>query len=539
MAVPHSFTDLDERDTLPGIVAKRATTEPDRPYMTDASAPRGEDGRAPTLTFGQANDRFLTWADAYRRAGVRAGDRVGVMLPNSFDAASAWLGCAWVRGYEVPLNNAFRGAILEYTLDNAGVSLAVISERFVERVVEVAPRVPSLKTLVVPDATGDLPEIGGMRVIGRDEFLDGATPARDLEPPMPWDASAIVYTSGTTGPSKGVVSPWGMLTLGMVLLDDLGPDDVFYSPFPMFHMSGRGAITHAAYSRGRMVFREAFDTGSFWSDIDEHGCTFTLVVPAMAHWLLAQPPSSEDRQHALRYALLSPIVPGFAERFGVSVRTHYGMTEAGNVMSRRDVRDSSPSCGRPINGYDVRLVDDHDYEVPVGEVGELVVRTAEPWLLNSGYWGMPEKTAEAWRNGWFHTGDGFRRDEHGNYYFVDRQKDALRRRGENVSSFEVEAVVLSHPDVTECAAVGVDAGLGEQEIKICVVGRDGKPVDPVELTEFLIPKLPRFMVPRYVEQYDALPKTEATMRIQKAKLRERPFTDATWDREAAGIVVPK
>jgi crotonobetaine/carnitine-CoA ligase len=215
------------------------------------------------------------------------------------------------------------------------------------------------------------------------------------------------------------------------------------------------------------------------------------------------------------------------------------MTEAGNVMSRRDVRDSSPSCGRPINGYDVRLVDEHDYEVPVGAVGELVVRTAEPWLLNSGYWGMPEKTADAWRNGWFHTGDGFRRDENGNYYFVDRQKDALRRRGENVSSFEVEAVVLSHPDVTECAAVGVDAGLGEQEIKICVVGRDGKPVDPVELTEFLIPRLPRFMVPRYVEQYDALPKTEATMRIQKAKLRETPLTPATWDREAAGIVVPR
>jgi crotonobetaine/carnitine-CoA ligase len=539
MAFPHAFTDLDERDTLPGIVARRAATDPDRPYMTDASAPRDENGRAPTLTFAQANDRFLTWADAYRRAGVRAGDRVGVMLPNSFDAASAWLGCAWVRGYEVPLNNAFRGAILEYTLSNAGVSFAIVAQRFVDRVAEVAERVPSLKTVVVPDATDDLPAIPGVRVMGRDDFLGGATPARDVDPPMPWDPSAIVYTSGTTGPSKGVVSPWGMLTLGMVLLDDLGPEHVFYSPFPMFHMSGRGAIAHAAYSRGRMVFRESFDTGSFWSDIDEHGCTFTLVVPAMAHWLLAQPPSPEDARHALRYALLSPVVPGFAERFGVSVRTHYGMTEAGNVMSRRDVRDSSPSCGRPIAGYDVRLVDEHDYEVPVGEVGELVVRTAEPWLLNSGYWGMPEKTAEAWRNGWFHTGDGFRRDEHGDYYFVDRQKDALRRRGENVSSFEVEAVVLSHPDVAECAAVGVDAGVGEQEIKICVVGRDGKPVDPVELIEFLIPRLPRFMVPRYVEQYDALPKTEATMRVQKAKLREVPFTDTTWDREAAGIMVPK
>ena len=160
-------------------------------------------------------------------------------------------------------------------------------------------------------------------------------------------------------------------------------------------------------------------------------------------------------------------------------------------------------------------------------------------MLNSGYWGMPDKTAEAWRNGWFHTGDGFRRDAHGDYYFVDRQKDALRRRGENVSSFEVEAVVLSHPDVAECAAIGVDAGLGEQEIKICVVTAEGATLDPAGLVEYLIPKLPRFMVPRYIEQYDALPKTEATMRVQKAKLREVPFTDATWDREAAGIAVPK
>jgi crotonobetaine/carnitine-CoA ligase len=541
MAVPHSYTDLDERDTLPGIIAKRAAAEPDRPYMTDVSARRDAQGAAATLTFGAAHERFLTWADAYRRAGAEPGDRVGVMLPNSFDAASAWIGCAWARGWEVPLNNAFRGYMLEYTLNNAGVSFALIAERFLDRLLEVAPNVPALKTVVVPDtdSAAGFPAIPGVRVLGRDEFLGDATPARDLAPPMPWDPSAIVYTSGTTGPSKGVVSPWGMLTLGMVLLDDLGPDDVFYSPFPMFHMSGRGAIAHAAYSRGSMVFREAFDTGSFWPDIDEHGCTFTLVVPAMAHWLLAQPPSDADRSHALRYALLSPVVPGFAERFGVSVRTHYGMTEAGNVMSRRDVRDSSPSCGRPVNGYDVRLVDEHDYEVAVDEVGELVVRTSEPWMLNNGYWGMPDKTAEAWRNGWFHTGDGFRRDAHGDYYFVDRQKDALRRRGENVSSFEVEAVVVSHPAVAECAAIGVDAGLGEQEIKICVVTAEGETLDPATLVEYLIPKLPRFMVPRYVEEYDALPKTEATMRVQKAKLREVPFTDATWDREAAGITVPK
>jgi carnitine-CoA ligase len=350
---------------------------------------------------------------------------------------------------------------------------------------------------------------------------------------------SIAYTSGTTGPSKGVMLPWGMLTLGVALLDDLGPDDVFYSPFPMFHMSGKGAIAQAAYMNGRDVFRESFDTGSFWRDIDRHGCTFTLLVPAMAHWLLAQPLLENDRAHALRKVLSSPIVPGFAERFGVKVRTHYGMTEVGNVMTRREVTDASPSCGRPVPGYEVRLVDELDYAVPTGEVGELIVRTKDPWQICLGYWNLPEKTAEAWRNGWFHTGDAFRQDAEGNYYFVDRQKDALRRRGENISSFEVEALVSRHPAVAECAAIGVDTELGEQEIKICVVRRQGEDLSAPGLMEFLVKTMPRYMVPRFVEFLESLPKTEATLRVQKIKLRQHPINENTWDRRAAGIAVPR
>jgi carnitine-CoA ligase len=529
---PHGYADLDERDTLPGIVAKRAAENPDRTYLVDLSA-------GVSLTFGEAHERFLTWADAIRRAGVAPGDRVGVMLPNSFDAASAWLGTAWARGYEVALNTAFRGAILEYFLNYTGISLAIVAERFLPRFAEVIADAPALRTIVVPDATTALPRIGDARIVSREEFLAAARPATDLAPPESHDVMSITYTSGTTGPSKGVVLPWGMLTLGVALLDDLGPDDAFYSPFPMFHMAGKAAVAQGAYMNGRDVFRESFDTKSFWKDIDEHRCTFTLVVPAMAHWLLAQPPSPDDRKHALRKALLSPIVPGFGERFGVSIRTHYGMTEAGNVMSRGAVTDASPSCGRPVPGYEVRLVDEHDYEVPVGEVGELAVRTTDPWRICVGYWNLPEKTAEAWRNGWFHTGDAFRRDAEGNFFFVDRKKDALRRRGENVSSFEVEASVLKHPAVAECAAVGVDVELGEQEIKVCVVPKPGADLTPKELVEFLIPKMPHYMVPRFVELVTALPKTEATMRVQKAKLRENARNERTWDREAAGLAVPR
>ncbi|HEX6312839.1 MAG TPA: AMP-binding protein [Acidimicrobiia bacterium] len=534
-AVPHGYEEFDPRDTLPGVVAKRAAWTPDRPWVVDLSNDR-------TTTFAEAHELFLTWADALVRFGVAPGDRVASMMPNSIERAAAWLGTAWARGLDVPLNTAFRGSMLRYTLENSGASVAFVAPRFLDRVAEVAGEVPALRTVVVTEAGGATPPPlagGRVAVIGIDEFLAGATPARDLATPEPWDVATIAYTSGTTGPSKGVVLPWGMVTFGMGLLDDLGPDDAMYSPFPMFHMSGMGTLAATAYMGGRSIIREAFDTTSFWGDIDTHGATMTLVVPAMAHWLLSQPPAPDDREHALRHVIISPIIHAFGERFGVTMRTHYGMTEAGNVMSRRNVTDESATCGTPRPGYEVRLVDEHDYEVPVGEIGELVVRTAEPWWLCIGYWDMPEKTAEAWRNGWFHTGDGFRRDEAGNYYFVDRQKDAIRRRGENISSFEVEQIVLQHDAIAECAAIGVETSAGEQDVKVCVVLHDGFELDPAHLVEFLVPLMPRYMIPRFVEVMEGLPKTEATMRIQKAELRREPLGPATWDREQAGIVLSK
>jgi crotonobetaine/carnitine-CoA ligase len=182
-------------------------------------------------------------------------------------------------------------------------------------------------------------------------------------------------------------------------------------------------------------------------------------------------------------------------------------------------------------GYEVRIVDEHDQPVLPGHVGELVVRASEPWVINQGYDGMPEATAAAWRNGWFHTGDGFRADDDGGYYFVDRIKDTIRRRGENISSFEVEACVLAHPDVAECAAIAVPSEFTEDDVKVCVVVRNGMTLTPEQLVDFLAPRMPDFMVPRYVEVVEALPKTEATMRTRKIELRTNPITDHTWDRE--------
>ena len=257
----------------------------------------------------------------------------------------------------------------------------------------------------------------------------------------------------------------------------------------------------------------------------------------MAAFLWAQPTATDDAKNSLKRALMMPLVPhyeAFEERFGLQLTTCYGMTEVPIVFSAHwDITDPM-SCGVVCEGFEVRLVDEHDYEVPVGQIGELIVRHRDPWVLCQGYFDMPDKTAEAWRNGWFHTGDAFRVDELGRYYFVDRFKDAIRRRGENISSFEVEALVSAHPGVLESAAIPVPSEWGEDEVKVCVVRADPALTEE-QLIRDLITTMPGFMVPRYIEFTDDLPKTDATQRVKKNLLRVDPLNPSTWDRDAAGI----
>jgi crotonobetaine/carnitine-CoA ligase len=244
-------------------------------------------------------------------------------------------------------------------------------------------------------------------------------------------------------------------------------------------------------------------------------------------------------------APLVPFLDDFKARFGVRVATSYASVEQGPALhvSGWDTSSSTwKSCGRLRQGYpgfEVRIVDGSDYDVPRGEVGELIVRSSEPWTMSAGYYGMPDRTAEAWRNGWFHTGDAFTCDQAGNYYFVDRVKDCIRRRGENISSFEVEAEVNAHPEVIESAAIGVPSQFGEEEVKILVVRQPESDLTAEELIHFLIPRMPRFMVPRYVQFVTEVPKTEATMRVKKYLLRDTAIDETTWDREKTDIKLPR
>jgi crotonobetaine/carnitine-CoA ligase len=264
-----------------------------------------------------------------------------------------------------------------------------------------------------------------------------------------------------------------------------------------------------------------------------------MIMGPIASILMSAPEAANDADNPLRYTAIGPMsdqTENFKRRFGVEVTTSYGTTETGLPLAAGWELPNTKTCGRLRDGYpgyEIRIVDEFDEPVPPGEVGELLVRAREPWTICTGYYGMPDKTAEAWRNGWFHTGDAFRVDDHGWFYFVDRIKDTIRRRGENISSFEIQASVNEHPDVVESAAIGVPSDLGEDDPMIFVVARPGAGLTAESLVGFLTERMPKFMVPRYVEFVTELPKTDASFRTRKFELRARGVGPDTWDREAA------
>jgi crotonobetaine/carnitine-CoA ligase len=511
-----------------------------------AGAPALQDVRGPALSAGEVRAGMLRWAGMLRALGVGAGDTVVNFQPHRQDSYLSWLGIAWLRAIEVPVNTGYRARMLRYLIENSGARVLIVAEAFLERLAEVAGQLAGPRVVVVPDASGPLPELAFPALDGR-ALLAKAEPAGDLAGPGPADVASMIYTSGTTGPSKGVPVTWASLAeIRGILPDDVVPDgQSYYSIYAGFHIAGKAAFFASQLLDRRLVFRDVFSVNHYWDDTRRFDCAFGGLVGGMASLLLAQPEKPDDADNPMRGVIMAPLIPDlerFRRRFGVRVCTSYGMTEIAYPFVSGWELANEKSCGRLRRGppgYEVRVVDERDRDVAPGQIGELIVRTAEPHIITPGYFGMPEKSAEIWRGGWFHTGDGFRRDAEGNFYFADRIKDAIRRRGENISSFEVEACVNEHPAVLESAAIGVPSEHSEDEVKVVIVLRPGAALAPAELIDFLAPRMPRFMIPRYVEITDALPKTDATQRTQKHALRASASNANTWDREAAGIALPR
>ncbi len=343
-----------------------------------------------------------------------------------------------------------------------------------------------------------------------------------------------MYTSGTTGNAKGVVTSYVQLyTMGPDAFECVDETDRCMICGPIFHC-GSTLYVYAMLARGLSIgMMREFKTQHFWQAVRETNSTYCLLLGVMASFLLKQPVSPDDRNHPLRRAFITPFGedgPLFAARFGVEAWTIYNMTEIASPLVAGPGISQKGIAGTPRPWYQLRIVDENDIELPDGTAGELVIRSDRPWALMKGYYNNPKATVEAMRNGWFHTGDSFRKDENGVYFFVDRLKDIIRRRGENISSFALEAEVLFHDSVKECAAIAVPSELSEDEVLIAVTPVEGHQINAGELLEFLTGRLPRFMVPRYVRILDSLPKTSSG-KIQKHILRSQGITGDTIDRD--------
>ena len=489
-------------------------------------------------TYGEMQANAIRTANALRALGVKQGERVLVWLPNGADCLRAWFGLNYLGAVFVPINTAYRGALLEHAIALSEARLMIAHADLCPRLHDVNCK--SLREIAV---LGGAPSA----LDGVANHPPSALESADERPPTlerpvaPWDMQSIIFTSGTTGPSKGVMSSYVHLHAMAVSAPFLSGDDRYMVNLPMFHSGGVMPVTAMLIHGGSIAMVDSFSTESFWPTVRNAGITTSILLGVMGGFLLKRPPSPDDKVHPLKtctYVPLNETAPQFHERFGTDIYTHFNMTE----ISMPIVTGANPtalgSTGRPRSGVDVRIVDENDCELPVDAVGELVVRTDCPWATSHGYAGNPAATAAAWRNGWFHTGDAFRRDAEGNFYFVDRLKDAIRRRGENISSFEVESEVLAFPPIREAAAIAVRSEIAEDEVCAVVAIREGEKFDPAELIAFLRSRMAHFMVPRYVRVVDALPRTP-TSKIEKVKLRADGLTTDTWDREAAGIVIKR
>lgn len=513
------------RRTLPAILAEQAERHGDRRL-----AVFGEE----SWTYAETLDIAGKAGALLASAGIAGGDRVAIFCSNRSEFLAVFLGCAWIGAVMVPINTASRGGQLRHVLANCGARLLVVEASIAGAFDDVTDAFAGIETIWT--IGGETAAVGGKRS-GPLPALPAAIPAHAVRP---GDTLAILYTSGTTGPAKGVCCPqaqffwWGVNTArGLAMREG----DVLLTTLPLFHTNALNCFWQALLTGSTYVLEPKFSASGYWKAVGHHKATIGYFLGAMAAILLSRPAEDADLAHSMRTALGGGVPERFhkpfLERFGVPLLDAYGSTEANFVFASNIPSAKPGTMGFLCPGFQARIVDEDDVEVSSGSAGELVLRADEPFAFATGYFGMAEKTVEAWQNLWFHTGDRVSRDPDGNFRFIDRMKDAIRRRGENISSWEVEQVLLSHPDIASCAVYAVPSELGEDEVMAALLPEPGMAIDPVEILGFCERKLAYFAVPRFLDVVATLPLTE-NGKIRKVALRQAGITPTAWDREAAG-----
>ncbi|MGH2795390.1 MAG: AMP-binding protein [Actinomycetota bacterium] len=515
------------------LLRERARKHPDRPYL-------GSD--TTLLTYQQVDERTDRAAAGLFEAGVAPGDRVAVISANRVEMLEIFFACAKSGAVEVPLNVFLKGEFLRYQLDDSQAETMVVDAPGWEAAAPLLEHLPGLKRVIAMDELADVPANLDVIPWSRLESSTAPTPNPDLEPSS---LQAILYTSGTTGMPKGCMLPHGWYMNGAKVASEMleySTDDVLFTALPLFHAWAQGIVMGALVHHLTAWVDPIFSVTRLLERFQETGASVFTGVGAMGMAMLGAPPTDRDQDHRLRAALMIPFTPDqqqqFLDRFGAVVLSQlYGQTECGAITYAKlsDERNLG-SIGKPAPYLDVRLFDDDDLEVPAGEIGEIVVRAKVPNALYLGYWRKPDATIDTWRNLWHHTGDYGRADDKGWITFVDRKKDALRRRGENVSSQELERAIAGHPKIVEAAVHAVPSPMTEDDIKACIVVEPGQEVTAGELFAFFSEVLPYFAIPRYIEVVPELPKN-ATLRVMKHLLREKSVTAETWDLEAMGFSV--
>jgi crotonobetaine/carnitine-CoA ligase len=520
---------------LPRILRARAEEHPDRDYL------RFGDG--PWRSYGEVNAMANRVANALIARGLRPGEAVSTLMPNCEENIAVWFGIQKAGGVQCPINLAYKGAFLSWVINLPQSRFLVVADTHLDALAMVKDELPLLERVIVHRAgapSGPGPSVPW-------EPLSELMAAPDGEPgvDVTWtDDARVMFTSGTTGRSKGAIKQHASdYFSGRTYIEvcEVTADDTFFSCLPLFHSNAQVLAAYPAMIAGaRIAYAERYSASRFWRQVVDCGATILNTVSAINYFIWNTAPSELERSHSVSRIMAMPapkdIYERFEERFGIRFIEGYGLTETGMVTYHPPGRPPRPgSCGIATPGFEVSVVEPGtDLPLPPGRPGEIVVDMKLPNIVMRTYAGMPEKAAEDFRNLKLHTGDLGRMDEDGYLYFLDRVKDYIRRRGENVSSMEVEHVVTAHAEILECAAIGVKALEGasaEDEILVCVVPREGCAPDPATLLEWCAERMPYFAVPRYVRVVDHLPKTP-TERVRKVELREAGVTLDTFDREA-------
>lgn len=529
----HDFP-LSDR-VLPEVLRRAAEAQPEWPLILHGNE---------VFSYADAERTSTQLAHGLRKWGVVRGGRVASLLDNSPRYVLTLFAVAKLGALNVPINTAARGDLLRYYLQDAGCTHVIVQDTYLAALREAWPDI-HIPIAVMP--TEGSPATGAP-ALWDDLLADGeASRESSLDVALhAWDPWLILYTSGTTGPSKGSICPNAhslSIARTQATRMSLEPDDRLYTCLPLFHGNALNYSTLTAlWARATIALETRFSASRFWADIQRYRATQFNAMMIVTSILEKLPITPEEKNNPVRIAAIVPPPANRAqleERWGLKIMSQYALSEACPiaVLAPGEAYDKPRTSGRIADNVEVRIVDENDMEVPRNTAGEIVIRARQPWTMFNGYYGKPEATVAAFRNLWFHTGDRAYLDDDGYLFFVDRVKDAIRRRGENISAFEIETILAGHDAIREAAAVPVPSELGEDEVAVFIV-RSAAELTEEAVIEYAVRNMAYFMVPRYVQFVADLPKTPS-QKISKIALRERAKSTyrQMWDREAHGIEV--